>query len=93
MITVDRSNSISQRHSYNPCINNGLGLAKYILRELKNNKIPDINFGINQFGDNIKFVKSILEFLKEMEWISLDKQGEYRITEAGCKNPLDNLKF
>ena len=26
-----------------------------------------------------------------MEWISLDKQGEYKITEVGGKNPLDNL--
>jgi hypothetical protein len=54
VITIDRSNSISQRHSYNPSINNSLGLAKYILRELKNNRFPEINFGINQFDNNKK---------------------------------------
>jgi hypothetical protein len=28
-----------------------------------------------------------------MGWLSVDKYGEYRITESGSKNPLDNLKF
>jgi hypothetical protein len=28
-----------------------------------------------------------------MGWLLVDKYGEYRITEAGRKNPLDNLKF
>ena len=28
-----------------------------------------------------------------MEWLSVDKYGEYKITEAGRKNSLDNLKL
>jgi hypothetical protein len=84
---------MSQRHSYNPNTNNGLDLARYILRELNNNRVLDINFTSPQPFVNQKFVQSILEFLKDMEWLSIDKQGEYRITETGRKNPLENLTF
>ena len=63
------------------------------MRELNNNRIVDINLGSKRFDNNKKFVQSILEFLKDMRWLSVDKYGEYRITEAGRKNPLDNIKF
>lgn len=84
---------MSKRHSYNPKSNNGLSLAKYILKELNNDRIPDINLGLKQFDKNKKFVQSILEFLKDMNWLSIDKNGEYRITEAGRNNRLDNLQY
>ncbi|HEY6588173.1 MAG TPA: hypothetical protein VIY98_07760 [Nitrososphaeraceae archaeon] len=82
-----------ERNSYNPSRNNGLGLARYILKELNNNRILHINLGSKQFDNNKKFVHSIQEFLKDMKWLSLDKYGEYKITEAGRKNSLVNLKF
>ena len=93
MIMTGKLNSTLERNSYNPNRNNGLGLARYILRELNNNRILDINPGSKQFDNNNKFVHSIQEFLKDMEWLSVDKYGEYKITEAGRKNSLDNLKF
>jgi hypothetical protein len=40
-------------------------------------------------------LKKVIEnrLKKDMEWLSVDKYGEYKITEAGRKNSLDNLKF
>ena len=70
-----------------------MGLARYILRELNNNRIVNVNLGSKQFDNNKKFVQSIVEFLKDMGWLSVDKYGEYGITEDGRNNPLDNLRF
>ena len=46
-----------ERNSYNPSRNNGLGLARYILKELNNNRILHINLGSKQFDNNKKFVQ------------------------------------
>jgi hypothetical protein len=70
-----------------------LGLARYILRELNNNRIVNVNLGSKQFDNNKKFVQSIVEFLKDMGWLSVDKYGEYGITEDGSNNRLDNLRL
>jgi hypothetical protein len=93
MVMTGKLNKYVSKEFYNPNRNNGLGLARYILRELNNNRVLDINLGSKQFDNNKKFVHSIQEFLKDMEWLSVDKYGEYKITEAGRKNSLDDLKF
>jgi hypothetical protein len=47
----------------------------------------------NLTDSNEKFVGSIIEFLKEMEWLSEDENGKYITTQEGLKNNLDNLRF
>ena len=70
----------------------GLDLARHILRKLKNNDF-DINSIKNDYDDNEKFVISIIEFLKQVEWIKQDEDGKYRLTLEGQKNCLENLRF
>lgn len=75
----------------------GLGcidLAKYILKEVKNNEnYFNISILSKKSDNSEKFVGSITKFLKEMEWISEDKYGKYKTTQEGLKNNLDNLIF
>ena len=71
---------------------NGLKLARYVL-----NKLHEENFNFRSLSEeldgNEKFVGPILDFLKEVNWISEDANGIYRLTSEGHRNCLDNLKF
>lgn len=71
----------------------GLELARYILHKLKDDKDFNIDTIKTEFDNNEKFVKSILEFLKEIEWISEDENGKYSLTSDGHKNCFDDLRF
>ena len=53
----------------------------------------DIRLVSKQFDNNEKFVLSIIEFLKDMEWLSEDENGKYISTKKGLKNNLGNLIF
>jgi hypothetical protein len=70
-----------------------MDLAQYILKDLDNNETFDINLVSKEFDNDKEFVKSIMGVLKEMEWLSEDGYGRYKITKEGHKNPLDHLKF
>ena len=71
-----------------------LNLARDILKEIKNNgNYLDIRLVSKQFDNNEKFVLSIIEFLKNMQWLSEDENGKYIRTKEGLKNNLDNLIF
>ncbi|HJS64142.1 MAG TPA: hypothetical protein VJ767_04715 [Nitrososphaeraceae archaeon] len=48
---------------------------------------------LKQCDNDEKFVLSIIEFLREMEWLSEDENGKYITTQEGLKNNLDNLIF
>lgn len=71
----------------------GLDLARYILQKLKDDKRFDINSVSKEFDKDEHFVKSILAFLKEVEWISEDQNGTFSLTLEGQKNCLENLRF
>ena len=71
-----------------------LNLARYILKEIKENEnCLNISHISKQYDNNKKFVLSIIEFLKEMEWLSEDENGKYITTQEGSRNNLDNLIF
>lgn len=71
-----------------------IDLARYILKEVKNNEnYFNISLLSKQSDNSEKFVGSITKFLKEMEWLSEDKYGRFITTQKGLKNNLDNLIF
>jgi len=71
----------------------GLDLARYILHILKGTENFDVNLVVKEFDNDENFVKSILNFLKEMEWITEDQNGRYSLTSVGHTNCLDDLRF
>ena len=71
----------------------GLDLARYILQRLNKEENFDVDSIAKEFDNNKKFVISILHFLKEVEWISEDENGKYRLTSQGHQNCLDHLRF
>lgn len=71
-----------------------LNLARYILKEIKDNEnYLDIGLISKRSDNNEKIVQSITELLTEMEWLSKDENGKYITTKTGLKNNLDNLTF
>ena len=70
----------------------GLELARYVLHKLQNENSNMISIA-KEFDGNERFVASILDFLKEIDWISEDENGIYRLTSEGHKNCLDSLRF
>ena len=71
----------------------GLQLARYVLHRLKQDEDFDIKLLYKEFDNDERFVKSILDFLKEIEWISEDTTGKYSLTKQGHVNCLDGLNF
>lgn len=57
------------------------------------NKLDIISLISKEFDDNDKFVRSVLEFLKEIGWVSENETGQYKITLEGLKNSLDIYNF
>ena len=69
-------------------------LAKDILKGVKDNENYLYDSLITkQSENNDKFLRTIIKFLKDMEWISEDRKGKFKITQEGLKNKLDNLIF
>ena len=71
----------------------GLDLGRYILHNLKETENFDVNRVVKEFDDDENFVKSILDVLKEMEWINEDQNGSYSLTSLEHTTCLDNLRF
>jgi predicted transcriptional regulator len=61
----------------------GLSLAIHTINQLNDNHYFDITNIANQFNYNEKFVFSVIEFLKEIGWLSEDENGKYIVTEQG----------
>ena len=60
----------------------GLSLAIHTLNLLNNEKQDfDITNIANEFDQTEKFVRSVIEFLKDIKWLIQDKDGKYSITE------------
>jgi hypothetical protein len=71
----------------------GLGLARHILKQIRDD---NENFSIDLVSkeyNNKKFVCSITEFLKDITWLSEDENGKYVITKEGLENNIDHLRF
>ncbi len=63
------------------------------MHRLKDDQNFNTDMIAKKFDNNEKFVKSILDFLKEMEWISEDQNGKYCLTSLGHEKCLDQLRF
>lgn len=63
----------------------GLSLAIYTLKQLTNNKYADIIDIASKYDHDEKFIMSVIEFLKDIGWLSQDENGKYIITEQGIK--------
>ena len=60
----------------------GLELAKYVLMRLVNNS--SVEKLAEEFGNDVRFIHRIIEFLKNIKWIEQDvSSGLYQITEVG----------
>ena len=60
----------------------GLELAKYVLMRLVDNS--SVEKLAEEFDKDVRFIKSILEYLKNIKWIEQnDISGLYQITEVG----------
>lgn len=70
----------------------GLELARHILRKIKENNQNFTVDSVSKEYKNKKFVYSITDFLKEIKWVSVDKNGKYIVTPEGL-NSIDDLRF
>lgn len=83
---------MSEGEFFKPGRLKGLDLARYVLHRLHYENF-DLKSIAKEFDGNEKFVKSIVNFLKEIEWVSEDENGIYRLTSEGHTNCLDKLRF
>ena len=63
----------------------GLSLAIHTLKQLTNNQYADIIDIASKYDHDENFIISVIEFLKDIEWLSQDKNGKYIVTEQGIK--------
>jgi Mn-dependent DtxR family transcriptional regulator len=70
-----------------------LDLAQYILHRIKHEENFNVNSIAKEFDNDEKFVKSMLDFLKELEWITEDQNRKYSLTSQGKENSLCYLRF
>jgi len=70
-----------------------MDLAQYILHRIKHEENFNVDSIKKEFDNDEKFVKSMLDFLKELEWISEDQNGKYSMTSKGQENSLCYLRF
>lgn len=63
----------------------GLSLAIHTLKQLTNNQYSDIIDIASKYDHDENFIMSVIEFLKDIGWLSQDKNGKYIITEQGIK--------
>ena len=91
-MTTTETIRYAKRSSYNTDRLKGLELARYVLHKL-HRKNFDLKSLATEFDGSEKFVKSIIEFLIEIEWVTQDENGTYRLTSEGHRNCLDKLRF
>ena len=63
----------------------GLSLAIHTLKQLTNNQYADIIDIASKYDDDRNFIISVIDFLKDIGWLSQDKNDKYIITEQGIK--------
>lgn len=64
----------------------GLSLAIYTLKQLTNNhQYVDIIDIASKYDHDENFIMSVIEFLKDIGWLSQDENGKYIVTEQGIK--------
>jgi hypothetical protein len=58
----------------------GLELAKYILlrRVYNNESIEDL---AEDFDNDVRFINSVIKFLKDVRWIKQDSTGRYQMSD------------
>ena len=66
----------------------GLSLAIYTLKQLTNNQCADIIDIASKYDNDENFIMSVIEFLKDIGWLSQDENGKYIVTEQGIKEIL-----
>ena len=66
----------------------GLSLAIYTLKQLTNNQCADIIDIASKYDNDENFIMSVIEFLKDIGWLSQDENGKYIVTEQGMKEVL-----
>ena len=64
----------------------GLYLAIHLLKQLtNNNQYSDLIDIASKYDHDEDFVISVLEFLKDIRWLSQAENGKYIVTEQGLK--------
>jgi hypothetical protein len=63
----------------------GLSLAIYTLKQLTNNHHSNIIDIARKYDHDENFVMSVIDFLKDIRWLSQDENGKYIVTEQGLK--------
>ena len=63
----------------------GLYLDIHTLKQLTNNQNADIIDIASKYDHDENFIMSVIEFLKDIRWLSQDENGRYIITEQGIK--------
>ena len=58
----------------------GLELAKYILLKLVYNN-ESIEYLAEDFDNDIRFINSVVKFLKDVSWIKQDSRGCYQMSD------------
>ena len=63
----------------------GLSLSIHTLKQLINNHHSNIIDIASKYDRDENFVMSVIDFLKDIRWLSQGKNGKYIITEQGLK--------
>ncbi|MGE0242685.1 MAG: hypothetical protein AB7F53_01830 [Nitrososphaeraceae archaeon] len=63
----------------------GLSLAIHTLKQLTTNQGSNIIDIANKYDSDQNFVMSVIDFLKDIRWLSQDENGKYIVTEKGVK--------
>jgi predicted transcriptional regulator len=63
----------------------GLSLAIHTLKQLTNNHHSNLIDIARKYDHDEKFVMSVIDFLKDIRWLSQDENGKYIVTEQGLK--------
>jgi hypothetical protein len=63
----------------------GLSLAIHTLKHLTNNHHSNIIDIARKYDRDEKFVMSVIDFLKDIRWLSQDENGKYIVTKQGLK--------
>lgn len=62
----------------------GLELAKYILLRLVYNN-ESIEYLAEDFDNDVRFINSVIKFLKDVRWIKQDSTGRYQMSDLISK--------
>jgi len=63
----------------------GLSLTIHTLKQLTNNHDSNIIDIASKYDHDENFVMSVIDFLKDIRWLSQGENGKYIITEQGLK--------